>query len=446
MPGLGFWDTGEFQTLGPVLGIAHPTGYPSYVPAAVAGVRAAPAVRRPGTAREPAVGAARLGRRRPRRRGGRPGHASRGHRPRRGRARWRWRPSRGRTRSAPIPTALHLFLARAAAGAAARLGHPGAWRATACRPLAGGRGRLLRRLARQSRPDAAAGARASRCSCWPSRPGSCGSSGGWCWRALAALVADHGRCCTPTSPSAPRCTRRSTTPIPTDLGELQLPRLRPAVHGHLPRHAVAGGRRSGRSGRCSRRTWASRPGRSLVGLVGGHLAAAPADAPDRPLVRAAGVVPAGLRERGHRPLLPGAHHGRRGVGRPRARLGLGRGTARLAPAATRRAARRPTLAPRVITASARRACCWCRCWRAVPDRFDDADASGDTGAREWLDATLAALEPDPVVISWWSYSTPLWYGRWVEGARPDMTIIDDRTMLDEHSARPAARTSVAAHA
>ena len=30
MPGLGYWDTGEFQALGPVLGIAHPTGYPSY--------------------------------------------------------------------------------------------------------------------------------------------------------------------------------------------------------------------------------------------------------------------------------------------------------------------------------------------------------------------------------------------------------------------------------
>jgi 4-amino-4-deoxy-L-arabinose transferase-like glycosyltransferase len=30
MPGLGFWDTAEFQALGPVLGIAHPTGYPSY--------------------------------------------------------------------------------------------------------------------------------------------------------------------------------------------------------------------------------------------------------------------------------------------------------------------------------------------------------------------------------------------------------------------------------
>lgn len=30
-PGLGFWDTGEFQTVAYVLGIAHPTGYPLYI-------------------------------------------------------------------------------------------------------------------------------------------------------------------------------------------------------------------------------------------------------------------------------------------------------------------------------------------------------------------------------------------------------------------------------
>ncbi len=73
---------------------------------------------------------------------------------------------------------------------------------------------------------------------------------------------------------------------------------------------------------------------------------------------------------------------------------------------------------------------------AVPARSEAVDESGDTGARAFLDATLAALDPDPVVLSWWSYSTPLWYGRWVEGARPDMTIIDDRTMLDEHLGSP----------
>jgi hypothetical protein len=31
LPGVASWDTAEFQTVGPVLGTAHPTGYPSYV-------------------------------------------------------------------------------------------------------------------------------------------------------------------------------------------------------------------------------------------------------------------------------------------------------------------------------------------------------------------------------------------------------------------------------
>jgi hypothetical protein len=67
----------------------------------------------------------------------------------------------------------------------------------------------------------------------------------------------------------------------------------------------------------------------------------------------------------------------------------------------------------------------------VPERWAAADASGDTRARAWVDALLPRLEPDPVVISWWSYSTPLWYARWAQGERPDMTIIDDRDVLDD---------------
>jgi 4-amino-4-deoxy-L-arabinose transferase-like glycosyltransferase len=67
----------------------------------------------------------------------------------------------------------------------------------------------------------------------------------------------------------------------------------------------------------------------------------------------------------------------------------------------------------------------------LPERYGQADASGDTRAREWLDATLEALEEDAVVISWWSYSTPLWYGRWVEGRRDDVLIIDDRDIIDD---------------
>ena len=60
------------------------------------------------------------------------------------------------------------------------------------------------------------------------------------------------------------------------------------------------------------------------------------------------------------------------------------------------------------------------------------DESHDTAAAGWLDTTLRALAPDAVVISWWSFSTPLWYARDVEGRRPDITIIDDRTRLDEN--------------
>ena len=65
------------------------------------------------------------------------------------------------------------------------------------------------------------------------------------------------------------------------------------------------------------------------------------------------------------------------------------------------------------------------------DRYDSLDASEDTRGRQILEATFEALEPEAVVISWWSFSTPLWYGQHVEGRRPDVTVIDDRAVLDE---------------
>jgi hypothetical protein len=68
---------------------------------------------------------------------------------------------------------------------------------------------------------------------------------------------------------------------------------------------------------------------------------------------------------------------------------------------------------------------------AVPGRRVHMDASDETFGREWLDATLAALEPGAAILSWWSFSTPLWYGRWVEGRRDDILIVDDRDVLDD---------------
>jgi hypothetical protein len=69
---------------------------------------------------------------------------------------------------------------------------------------------------------------------------------------------------------------------------------------------------------------------------------------------------------------------------------------------------------------------------ALRDRWSAQDLSASTMAPEWLDQALTAMDESAVVISWWSYSTPLWYGTLVEGRRPDITIVDDRTRLDEH--------------
>jgi len=61
-----------------------------------------------------------------------------------------------------------------------------------------------------------------------------------------------------------------------------------------------------------------------------------------------------------------------------------------------------------------------------------ADASRDTSAQQWADAALKALPPNAVVVSWWSYSTPLWYEKYVAGRRPDILIVDDRDRLDDN--------------
>ncbi len=63
-------------------------------------------------------------------------------------------------------------------------------------------------------------------------------------------------------------------------------------------------------------------------------------------------------------------------------------------------------------------------------RRQGADRSHDTGAVTWLQGALPAVARDAVLVSWWSTSTPLWYAQKVQGLRPDVFIVDDRTMLD----------------
>jgi hypothetical protein len=63
-------------------------------------------------------------------------------------------------------------------------------------------------------------------------------------------------------------------------------------------------------------------------------------------------------------------------------------------------------------------------------RAADANRSTDTSARRWVEAALSQIEDDAVVVSWWSTSTTLWYATYVDGLRPDIFIVDDRTRLD----------------
>jgi hypothetical protein len=67
----------------------------------------------------------------------------------------------------------------------------------------------------------------------------------------------------------------------------------------------------------------------------------------------------------------------------------------------------------------------------VAERYDDIDASNETWGRNIIETTFEALDDDAVVVSWWSFSTPLWYGQHVEGRRPDVTVVDDRDFLDD---------------
>lgn len=58
-----------------------------------------------------------------------------------------------------------------------------------------------------------------------------------------------------------------------------------------------------------------------------------------------------------------------------------------------------------------------------------------TGSETWvrqilLPADQGGLPADSVIMAWWSDSTRLWYGQKVLGLRPDIYIIDDRTRLD----------------
>jgi len=68
----------------------------------------------------------------------------------------------------------------------------------------------------------------------------------------------------------------------------------------------------------------------------------------------------------------------------------------------------------------------------IPTRSRTVDTNRQLEAATWTDHALKTMEPNAAIVSWWSFSTPLWYAQKVQGRRPDIAIIDDRTRLDEN--------------
>ncbi len=73
---------------------------------------------------------------------------------------------------------------------------------------------------------------------------------------------------------------------------------------------------------------------------------------------------------------------------------------------------------------------------AFPGRAQAVDRTADRAAEQWLDSVFAEVEPNAVIVSWWSFSTTLWYGQLIEGQRPDIFVVDDRTRLDQNLGEP----------
>ena len=63
--------------------------------------------------------------------------------------------------------------------------------------------------------------------------------------------------------------------------------------------------------------------------------------------------------------------------------------------------------------------------------WDAADRSTDHSGDDYVSAVFDALPPNAAIVSFWDASTPLWHGEFVEGRRPDILIVDDTNIVYE---------------
>ena len=61
--------------------------------------------------------------------------------------------------------------------------------------------------------------------------------------------------------------------------------------------------------------------------------------------------------------------------------------------------------------------------------FAAADRSDDHSGDDFVATVLHALPPNAAILSYWDASTPLWHGKYVLGLRPDVLVVDDTNIV-----------------
>jgi hypothetical protein len=64
-------------------------------------------------------------------------------------------------------------------------------------------------------------------------------------------------------------------------------------------------------------------------------------------------------------------------------------------------------------------------------QWSGADRSGEHSGDDYVEAVLSALPRDAAILSYWDASTPLWHAEYVQGRRPDVLIVDDTNIVYE---------------
>jgi hypothetical protein len=95
------------------------------------------------------------------------------------------------------------------------------------------------------------------------------------------------------------------------------------------------------------------------------------------------------------------------------------------------AGRRPILRARAAPAAVVTGLAFAGVVALAGSNWAGADRSADHSGEAFVMTVFAALPRDSVILSEWNASTPLWHGQHVRGQRPDVLIVDDTNVIYE---------------